>query len=89
MSISPAWIPCDCCDNYICTIHGMHAHECECPPIDEWGDIDPYSERPMTTKERQANHKQRQIDLGRVRRPVYATPDEHEKVKQLLKELRL
>jgi len=41
------------------------------------------------SKERQAAHKQRQIELGRVRRPVYATPDEHEKVKQLLKSLRL
>jgi len=41
------------------------------------------------SKERQANHKQRQIDLGRVRRPVYATPDEHDQIKALLKSLRL
>ncbi len=42
----------------------------------------------MTNKERQAAHKQRQIDLGRVRRPVYATPDEHDQIKALLKALR-
>ena len=40
------------------------------------------------SKERQVLHKQRQIALGRVRRPVYATPDEHEKIKELLKEIR-
>lgn len=38
----PAWIPCDCCENFICTIHWIHAHDCECPPIDEWM-TDPYS----------------------------------------------
>jgi len=43
------WIPCDCCGGYICTIHNTHAHDCDCPPIDEWGDIDPYSEKPMTS----------------------------------------
>lgn len=42
----------------------------------------------MTTKDRQAAHKARQIALGRVRRPVYATPEEHEKIKQMLKEIR-
>lgn len=37
MSISkPAWVPCDCCDNFICTIHGGHAHDCDCPPLDVW-----------------------------------------------------
>ena len=30
------WTPCACCDNYICNIHGMHAHDCPCPPVDEW-----------------------------------------------------
>ena len=42
----------------------------------------------MDNKQRQAAHKQRQIDLGRVRRPVYATPNEFEKIKALLAELR-
>jgi len=39
---TPAWIPCRCCENYICTLHGEHAHDCECPPIEEW-DSDPYA----------------------------------------------
>jgi len=37
------WAPCDCCDEFVCNIHGVHAFECECPPIDEWGQIDPYT----------------------------------------------
>jgi hypothetical protein len=32
----PAWVPCECCEDYICTIHGMHAHDCECPPVEDW-----------------------------------------------------
>ncbi len=39
----PAWIPCPDCDNFLCSIHRLHAHECECPSIEEWGDVDPYS----------------------------------------------
>lgn len=31
-----AWVPCIDCDEYFCTIHEMHAHECDCPPVDEW-----------------------------------------------------
>lgn len=41
-----------------------------------------------SSKERQADFKQRQIDAGRVRRPIYATPDEHERIKKLLVKLR-
>ena len=40
----PAWVPCDCCENYLCNIHGSHAHDCECPAIDDWpADVDPYT----------------------------------------------
>ena len=39
----PAWIPCDDCADFVCTIHGGHVFECVCPPIEEWG-CDPYSE---------------------------------------------
>jgi hypothetical protein len=39
---SPAWMPCPCCDDWWCNIHGMHTGECPCPEIDEW-DSDPYS----------------------------------------------
>lgn len=38
----PAWMPCLCCEEWLCTIHGEHVHGCECPPIDEW-ENDPYS----------------------------------------------
>jgi DNA (cytosine-5)-methyltransferase 1 len=36
------WVRCECCDDFVCTIHGEHVYDCECPPIDEW-DSDPYS----------------------------------------------
>lgn len=39
----PAWIPCPSCEEFLCTIHGTHAFECACPPIEEWTK-DPYSE---------------------------------------------
>jgi hypothetical protein len=42
--MTPAWIRCTC-GNYWCTIHNCHAHDCPCPPIEEW-DIDPYTEAP-------------------------------------------
>lgn len=38
-----AWIRCPCCENFFCTIHKMHAHDCQCPPIEEWK-VDPYSD---------------------------------------------
>lgn len=31
----PAWIRCDCCENFLCTIHGKHAYECDCAPIED------------------------------------------------------
>lgn len=39
------WTRCECCEDFICNIHGMHAYDCDCPPIDEWASlgIDPYS----------------------------------------------
>lgn len=38
-----AWIVCDCCEDYLCTIHeSEHAFECDCPAIEEWA-CDPYS----------------------------------------------
>jgi hypothetical protein len=46
----PAWIPCPCCECFWCSRHGMHAHDCPCPPIEEW-DEDPYEhgDATMTT----------------------------------------
>ncbi len=37
----PTWVRCQCCENYWCNLHWMHAHDCPCPPIEEWG-ISPY-----------------------------------------------
>lgn len=42
----PAWIPCECCGEFLCTVHRAHAHECGCPPIEEWK-VDPYSRTGM------------------------------------------
>lgn len=41
----PAWVRCECCEDYICQVHGVHAFECSCPPIETWADSDsdPYS----------------------------------------------
>ena len=36
----PAWRPCECCDEYMCDIHGEHVHDCDCPGIDEWAEHD-------------------------------------------------
>ena len=36
------WIKCAHCDNWFCMIHEQHAHECECPSVDEWT-ADPYN----------------------------------------------
>lgn len=43
---TPTWIPCPCCENFYCTIHQKHSHECECPPIEEM-DFDPYTRPPL------------------------------------------
>ena len=40
----PAWIPCACCEDYLCTIHLSHAFACPCPSIEEWLS-DPYTDR--------------------------------------------
>ena len=36
------WKICHCCSDYWCIKHQRHAHECECPPIEEWT-ASPYS----------------------------------------------
>lgn len=43
----PAWLPCPCCEDFLCTIHRMHAHDCECPAIEEW-ETDPYTAGPAS-----------------------------------------
>lgn len=37
-----SWVPCGC-GNYWCDVHQMHAHDCVCPPIEEW-ESSPYAE---------------------------------------------
>lgn len=41
----PLWEQCECCDDYVCNMHGMHAYDCECPDIDAFMllDIYPYA----------------------------------------------
>lgn len=43
-----AWIRCDLCEDFFCTIHDEHVADCPYPGIEEWADmgIDPYSEKP-------------------------------------------
>jgi DNA (cytosine-5)-methyltransferase 1 len=36
----PAWVKCDCCEDFVCQIHGCHAFECQCGPIEEWAEVD-------------------------------------------------
>jgi DNA (cytosine-5)-methyltransferase 1 len=38
-----AWVPCECCDEFVCTWHGGHASDCECPSIEDW-ETDPYAQ---------------------------------------------
>lgn len=39
------WVKCEACDDYLCEEHEMHAHECECPPVEAWYErnLDPYA----------------------------------------------
>ena len=39
------WVRCDSCDDFLCTIHGVHVHDCPCPTIDTWAEYElhPYS----------------------------------------------
>ena len=56
--VTPAWIPCPCCENFLCTIHGMHAHDCPCPPVDEWP-TDPYADPQPAVRPRPAVRRRR------------------------------
>lgn len=44
----PTWIPCPCCEEFMCTTHWpSHAHECDCPALEEMEEtfgMEPYSE---------------------------------------------
>ena len=32
----PVWQRCDCCEDYWCNLHHMHAYDCDCPPVEEF-----------------------------------------------------
>ena len=53
--IVACWIPCPNCDEFWCTIHDQHAYECPCPPIEEWGDADPYRDTPEQAAARKSH----------------------------------
>jgi hypothetical protein len=40
-----AWIRCDNCGDFWCTIHEAHVADCRCPGIDTWArwNLDPYA----------------------------------------------
>lgn len=42
----PIWSPC-VCGEYACALHGGHVHDCTCPSLEEWADVDPYSVPPI------------------------------------------
>jgi hypothetical protein len=46
------------------------------------------TQQPKTNAQRQAELKARREAQGMVKRPVWATPEEHEHIKRLLRELR-
>lgn len=35
----PAWVTCECCDDYWCAFHQQHAYDCACPGIDDWSTL--------------------------------------------------
>ena len=45
MDDPPCWYRCACCDDYQCSIHKMHVHDCVCPSIEEWFSGNPYEMR--------------------------------------------
>lgn len=44
MTKLPPWVPCRFCIEFWCTLNDEHAHDCDCPPVDEW-EMSPYEEQ--------------------------------------------
>ena len=55
----PLWERCRCCEGFMCNRHGMHAHDCDCPAIEDLGWIDPYSEGSLAYTDRQHASKRK------------------------------
>tara|TARA_R110002020_G_scaffold1823_5_gene8364 strand:+ start:2487 stop:2699 length:213 start_codon:yes stop_codon:yes gene_type:complete len=34
------WHECECCEDFLCSIHSVHAHDCACPGIDQWAETE-------------------------------------------------
>lgn len=49
----PLWILCPCCRCFWCTRHQKHAHDCQCPPLEDLG-FDPYSSSGPEEEEEEA-----------------------------------
>jgi hypothetical protein len=30
------WVVCNCCEDFLCTVHEEHVYDCPCPVIDDW-----------------------------------------------------
>lgn len=83
----PAWEACDCCEDWICNIHGCHAHDCDCPPIDDW-DIDPYSEGLDMTSDREMRYRKAQAERGEKRVTVWCPVDRIDELKAIAEKMR-
>jgi hypothetical protein len=46
--MTAAWVPCPCCEDYLCLIHNQHVYNCPCPPIEEWKE-NPYGDEPTAS----------------------------------------
>ena len=42
VKLIPVWEKCECCDDFLCNLHGDHVGDCECPPIEDWAELDLY-----------------------------------------------
>jgi DNA (cytosine-5)-methyltransferase 1 len=38
--VVPAWTECPDCGDFWCNLHGEHAYDCPCPPVDDWAEFD-------------------------------------------------
>ena len=34
------WYECECCEDFLCSIHSAHAYDCVCPTIDQWAETE-------------------------------------------------
>lgn len=71
----PLWIPCPCCDEYLCTRHELHVCDCDCPPINEL-DFDPYSD-PYKPHTRNTPMLTRTIENVAPRQPYRSYTNRH------------